>query len=56
LTMEESEKLMKLAEINFMAGEDKIKAILKAMWLRKKRARKEAERANWLKRLQHPPT
>ncbi|KAG8953434.1 hypothetical protein FRC04_002276 [Tulasnella sp. 424] len=55
LSMEESDKLMRLAETNFMAGEDKIKAILKAMWLRKKRARKEAERSHWLKRLHHPP-
>lgn len=74
MDMEESGKLMDLAEVsflnslasqpistftfpqhNFIAGEAKVKAILKAMWLRKLRARQEAERRHNLSRFQHPP-
>ncbi|KAG8892343.1 hypothetical protein FRB99_002794, partial [Tulasnella sp. 403] len=55
MSEEESGKLMDLAEYNFISGVPKIKVILKAMWLRKMRARKEAEWRARILRFEHPP-
>ncbi|KAG8936963.1 hypothetical protein FRC02_009100 [Tulasnella sp. 418] len=53
MTMEESGDLMKIAEYNFLAGEPKIKALIKAIWLRKKRARETKEREKFFEHFEH---
>ncbi|KAG9035347.1 hypothetical protein FRB95_011498 [Tulasnella sp. JGI-2019a] len=55
MSLEESGKLMDLADFNFQSGVSKVKIILKAMWLRKMRARKAAEERERMGRFEHPP-
>jgi phospholipase A2 len=45
LDKEEAEKLGKVAEANFLDGRDKIVKLLRAIWLRKRIKRLEAEAA-----------
>jgi phospholipase A2 len=45
LTPEETENLLTISKSNFLAGEEKIVKVLKAMWLRKKKAREQASKS-----------
>ncbi|KDQ21728.1 hypothetical protein BOTBODRAFT_168945 [Botryobasidium botryosum FD-172 SS1] len=44
LQPEETDKLVKLAELNFALGQEKVTKVLRAMWQRNKRERQERER------------
>ncbi|KAG8864558.1 hypothetical protein FRB96_005061 [Tulasnella sp. 330] len=55
MSLEESGKLMDLAEYNFQSGVPKVRIILRAMWLRKMRARQVAEGRERMQRFEHPP-
>ncbi|GAA5887123.1 hypothetical protein JCM5296_001601 [Sporobolomyces johnsonii] len=42
-TEEETDRLVRLAEDNFMAGEEQLKTLIKGVWMRKRKQRREEE-------------